>query len=351
MAGQKERLTRAEMVRRRRAGAAGQSAAASGKSAAADTKSQPAQSAAVMQSPSIFVRQGSMGTAVVERTRTRVKRKVTLPLRKGAEMVFPGLPIIKFSWRAFSGLLALVLAGFLGYFAYGSEFLVSTLSINGLRRVSATDIATVLNLGGMHAFLLDPQDILLDIETSFPEFFDVDVSVDFPAAINIGLTERDPVLAWEYESLTLWVDSDGNVFTPRGEAEGLITVQSTEAPPRIKVQMTDREIEIARELGILETEDEVMMKDGPVDPQLVQQILHLNDRKPEITKLTYSDKAGYGWHDEKRDMNVFFGPTLDDLDQKLLLFDAIKDYVSERNINVSAISVAFTQAPYYRVGK
>ena len=337
MAGQKEKLNRADSIRRRRADAADETAA---------PKSQRSPDSAVLHSAPVFVRQGVIGTSVVQRTRTQVKRKVAVPLRDGAEVIIPGLPILRFGWRLASGILALAMAILIGLVAGTDLFNTSAISINGLRRVSAADVASVLNLGGIPAYMLDPNDILLDIETSFPEFYNVSVDVTYPAVVNIALQERDPVIAWQYDTITLWVDAQGNVFTPRGEAEGLITVKSSVAPPRIQVLMTDREIQIARELGHLEQEDEVMMKDGPVDPELVKQILYLADQNPEIASLSYNPKNGYGWHDDNRDWNIFFGPTLDNLDQKLLLYSAIKDSVLVTGISIEAISVACTQAPF-----
>lgn len=342
MAGQKEKLNRADSIRRRRADAAGSAAA---------PKGQRTPDAAVLRNTPVFVRQGVVGTSVVQRTRTQVKRKVALPLRSGAEMIISGLPIVRFGWRLVSGVLALFMAVIITLVITTDTFTTSALSIQGLRRVNAADVAGVLDLGGTPAYLLDPDEILLDIQTSFPEFYDVNVDITYPAVVNISLKERGPVIAWKYDTLTLWVDADGNVFTPRGEADGLITVESSVAPPRIQVQMTDREIQIARELGRLEQTEEVMMKDGPVDPDLVKQILYLASQKPEITSLSYTPRNGYGWHDDQRDWNIFFGPTLDDLGQKLLLYAAIKDYVLEKGISIEAISVAFTQAPFYRLEK
>jgi len=338
----KERLNRAEEIRKRRAGETVNNGV---------QKRQRTQAMAVVRDTPIFVRQGLVGTPVVQRTRTQVKRKVAVPLQNGSEVVIPGLPILHPGWRLVSGFIALTLAALFILIAVTDVFDVSALSINGLQRVNAADIASILNLNGTPAFMLDPQEIQAEIETSFPEFYDINVEIVFPAVVNIHLSERSPVLAWKYDALTLWVDSEGNVFTPRGEADNLFTVKSSEAPPRIQVQMTDREIQIARELGILQSDDEILMKDGPVDPQLVRQILDLHERRPEITWLSYNPKSGFGWNDEKRDWNIYFGHDLDELDQKLLLYEAIKSYVMDKGIKINTISVAYTQAPFYRLEK
>jgi cell division protein FtsQ len=336
----KQDLSKAEIVRQRRK--------QQGKERS-ERKVQRAHEMPVIQNTPIFVRRGTMGTPVVQRTRTHVKRKIALPLQSGSEVVIPGLPMVRLGWRALSGFLSISLLVFLLMINLSSILDIDEISVIGLQRVNPVDVSNVLNLKGQPIYTVSPQTILERIEATFPEFYNVEVAIGFPKSVSIVVQERQPVIAWQYENLTMWIDAEGNIFPSRGTVDGLISIIANTAPPRLQIPMTDEEIKIARAENELADDQNLWLKDGPVDPDLVQKVLYLQNRMPQITQLSFYIKDGFGWHDGKNDWNVYFGHNLDDLDQKLLVYEQIKKWILDNQIHPDMISVAYLRAPYYRL--
>ena len=201
----KQTFSRADVIRQRRSQQTGKSAehqkqhAQPLAAAKMSAQQMSAREMPALHNTPIFVRRGVVGTPVVQRTRTQVKRKIAVPMQNGSEMVIPGLPILHPSWRLVSGFLSLMLSVLILLISFSSLFDVKELSIQGLQRVNGVDIASVLKLEGKPAFLIDPKAVLSNIESSFPEFYDVKIQIGFPAVVNIQLTERQPVIAWQYE--------------------------------------------------------------------------------------------------------------------------------------------------------
>ena len=338
---EKQILTKAEIVRQRRRQETPKRS---------ERKVQRVQSAPARQDTTVFVRRGVTGTPVVQRTRTQARRKVALPLQSGSEVNLPGLPLIHPGWRLLSGFVSIVLLVFLILMNTSSMLDINTVNIQGLRRVNSADVSSVLNLQGKAVYTVAPQVILEDLQAAFPEFYDIDVSVELPAAVNIQVNERQPVIAWQYENLSVWIDQDGGVFPQRGTADDLITVLANTAPRRLQVPMSDEEIAAAKQnMTEAEIEAAEWMKDGPVDPKLVQQILYLSQHLSDAKQISYRTDDGFGWHDTQQDWNVYFGHYLDNLDQKLLLYEFIRNYVLDQGLHPGMISVAYTRAPFYRL--
>ncbi len=336
----KTQISRADIVRQRRDQQLKQPV---------ERKSQRAQQMPAIQNTPIFVRRGIVGTPVVHRTRTQVKRRVVLPLQNGGEVSIPGLPIIRPGWRLLSIFIAMSLGIFLALASFSGLFDVASVSISGLQRNNSTDVVSILQLANRPIYTIDPQEVLEKINRSFPEFYDAQVEVKFPAHVYIQVRERQPVIAWQYDNLTLWIDQEGYIFSPRGTTEGIITVLSTEGPPRLKVPMSAEEIEqLSLEIGE-EINEIVVLKDGPVDTDFIQELLYLQARMPEIETISYNPSDGFGWHDNRENCNVYFGHRLNNLDQKLLLYETIKTYLSENGLNPGLISVAYIKAPFYRL--
>jgi len=232
---------------------------------------------------------------------------------------------------------------------FSSIFDINEISVSGLQRVNQADIMNILDLQGKPVYAANPQLILDRIHETFPEFYNVEVEVAFPAAVNIIVEERQPVIAWQYENLSMWIDQEGNIFPPRGTAESLLIIKANTAPPRLKVPMTEAEIKGARNDLNTEEKDGVWLKDGPVDPVFVQEVLALKEKLPEVDKLSYRRDDGFGWHDPSHNWNVYLGHRLNELDQKLLLYENITNWVTEKGIQPGLISVAYTRAPFYRL--
>jgi cell division protein FtsQ len=296
----------------------------------------------------ITMRSGTMGTRVVDRTRTHVRRKIALPLgTPGSEIQMPSLPMIKPGWRLLSGFIVIVLAIFLALILLAPEFRVGTPEIAGLHRLSVSDLDSVLQLSARPIFLIDPKGVETEIQALFPEFANISVKVDFPAKLMITVSERQPILAWQYGDFISWIDSEGYIFPARGqEGDPLFTIYADTAPPLIpvpeeEVQNPDEQID---QNNVSLTQDQKRL---PVDPEILRAITILQQKMPTLTALSYNQWDGFGWQDENN-WNVYLGFNLDDLDQKLIIYQAIKDMLLKQGIQPSMVSVAHIHAPFYR---
>lgn len=295
-----------------------------------------------------------MGTPVVQRTRSQVRRKIALPLKTpGTEVVMPGLPIIKPGWRILSSFLVVIFAVFLLLVNTMSEFKTGDITITGLQRLTATDIANVLKIYEKPIFSIDPEIIQFEIEDAFNELTDVSVEVIPPGTVAINVRERQPVLAWHYDNLILWIDSEGIIFSPRGEAGYLFTIYAQEAPPRMPVPQN-----LEKEDPTLDTDDvntsgsdttNGLTEKGPVSTDFIQSAIKLGERLPAGTVLSYTKRDGFSWHDNQNNWNVYIGFKLDNLEQKLLVYEYIVQMLLEKDIHPNMISVAYIHAPFFRL--
>ena len=69
---------------------------------------------------------------------------------------------------------------------------------------------------------------------------------------------------------------------------------------------------------------------------------------PAGTTLTYSQQNGMGWADN-RGWNVFVGVDLEQIDQKMKVYEAVVNKLSQEGITPVMISVENVHAPFYRM--
>lgn len=294
------------------------------------------------ETPQVFVR-GGIGTPVINRTQSRVRRKVAIPVGKsGAAMVMPALPILNPGWRLLSGLMVFVF-GFLVYaFCTSPEFRVAAPTVSGLQRINPADVEAVVGIHNVPIFMVDPQQIQRDLESAFPELINLSVEITLPAQLKISAQERQPVLIWQYGDQTLWVDTEGILFMPRGDAQPLLTVQSEDAPPTIA------DVASAHPADSGETESNSIPAKQVLDPLVLNAALQLNTLLPADNVLVYSQRNGFGWNDP-RGWKVFIGSSLENLEAKLQVYQELVDKLSQQGIQPSMISVEFLHAPFYRL--
>ena len=93
---------------------------------------------------------------------------------------------------------------------------------------------------------------------------------------------------------------------------------------------------------------EVAPKTKQMDLDIMASALLLSEQLPKNTNLVYSESEGLGWHDS-RGWDVYFGKTLDDLEMKISMYQAIIDQLEQKGITPSYVNLEYLSAPYYRV--
>lgn len=238
----------------------------------------------------------------------------------------PSLPRLRPGWRLLSGALILLIA--LGlYLAWTSPlFLVTSASVTGVQRLPAEEINAALGLNGVPVFLIAPRVLEESLLRAFPDVETVSVKVAFPARVIVSLRERQPVIAWIEGNAMTWVDAEGFAFRPRGEAPGLLTVLAAARPASVSADPQGRFL----------------------PPDLVRAFLKMAPYVPPGTPVLYDPQYGLGWNDA-RGWRAYFGLGTEDLALKLRIYETLINTLTQRGVRPTLVSVAYPNAPIYRL--
>jgi cell division protein FtsQ len=277
-----------------------------------------------------------MPTRPIAPTRTRRRYDVSLST-PGSELRLPAVPTLRWNWRMFSGLLTLLLLGWLYAFWSMPIFRISAVQITGLQRISERDVKLVLGLTNTPMFILQPEVMQRNLLEAFPEFSNARVELVWPNGVMVSVIERVPVLAWTVGGQRVWVDAQGMSFPARGEgdAPALVVIEAQDAPPA--------------PAGAVDLPEDTNPWFRPfMSPDLVSAILILRGFAPESVPLLYDAAHGLGWLDPNG-WRVYFGPDGSDMGQRLQVYQAIVSKLNENQMTPALISVEYLHAPFYRM--
>jgi cell division protein FtsQ len=251
------------------------------------------------------------------------RRRVDVTLSTpGAEIRLPSVPVVRNRARVLSGLLSAALLVGLILLISAPVFEVKAVDVDGIQRFSDQEIAQAASVEGRSVFTLDPEQIKMDLQLTYPGLTDVRVDVTWPAQVSVEIAERTPVLAWNYQGHVRWVDSQGVAFEPHGSGEGIITVRSTGLPPTLEHRF--------------------------VDPSLVKAVSRLEAHLPEGAVMEYDQEHGLGWRDPLG-WQVYFGKSDQDLQEKITIYQAVTKTLNRKGIQPSLISLEYLDGPFLRM--
>ncbi len=294
--------------------------------------------------PPVVVR-GNVGTPMRQKTvtRQRQRRQVAIPLRgSGAEIVIPGLPVIKFSARWISGALTAAFFVLLLFIVTSSTFEVTQADITGIHRVNAEDVESVLNLSNESIFNVNPGMIQQKLAAAFPELKNIQVAVSLPAVVSITAEERKPVIAWHAGDKVYWSDEEGVLFTPRGEERDLLVINIDGEMPfeAFEASLTEETDVMALQL--------LNANPRKVDSKALSTAQKLAREVEAGTALAYSQENGLGWVNATG-CEVFVGMDTANMQEKMVVYKAILEALNLAGLTPSKISVANVDAPFYRL--
>ena len=294
--------------------------------------------------PPVVVR-GNVTTPMRQKTVTqkRQRRQVTIPLRgSGAEIVIPGLPVIKFSARWISGALTIAFFVLLLFIVTSSTFEVTQADISGMHRVNATDVESMLDLNNESIFSVNPQEIQHKLETAFPELKNVQVTISLPAGVAITAEERKPIIAWHTDDKVYWSDEEGILFEPRGEESNLLVINIDGEMPFEAIEAS-----LAKEADEM-TFELLTANPRKVDNAALSTAQKLAREVEAGTALAYSQENGLGWVNAAG-CEVFVGMEATNMQEKMVVYKAILEALNLAGLTPSKISVANVDAPFYRL--
>jgi len=286
--------------------------------------------------PPILVRGSAAMVAPHSQSRARKgRRRFDIALNsQGAEMRLPAIPSIGIGWRLFSALLIGVL-GVMIYLLVSSQFFnVDGIEVSGLVRLSDDEINAVADVAGKSIIFVDPKVVEQKLQSAFPELENITVDTEVPNKVLVNLVERQPVMAWQEEGQTYWIDEFGLVYLPHGDNSPGITIQGSDL--------------LTSEAEGDELVPEGETQDRRISMELVSAILTLSQKLPENSPITYDNQHGIGWFDP-RGWQVYFGSDGEDMDVKWQVYSKTFKRLKKAGIRPALISVEHVHAPYYRL--
>jgi cell division protein FtsQ len=259
----------------------------------------------------------------------------------------------RIGWRLLSFLL-LATCSFALFTAWRApQYKVSTIQIQGLKRLSEEEVLSVLDVYGKHIFALEKNSVIEPLKRAYPELKDIRVEFSLPSKVFLYVSERQPMITWQTNKTLIWIDSEGRLIPANGDGGNMLSIQADALPTyRIKI---DDEVEnidnvIRDKPPIKETSANQAFFYYPkqIDGNLLTAILQLNAWMPDESVLLYQEKRGVGWNDI-RGWDVFIGSKLENINHKMVMYETIVHKLEEQGIQPSMVSVEFLHAPYYRL--
>ena len=259
----------------------------------------------------------------------------------------------KIGWRLLSFAL-LAICSFALLTAWRSpQYKVSTIQIKGVNRLSEEEVLNALDIYGKHIFALEKQSVIEPLSRAFPELKDIRVEFSLPAKVFLTVTERQPMITWQTNETQIWIDSEGYLIPANGEAGKMLSIQA-DAMPTYRL-IVDEEVEnmenVIRDKPQLKevgTNQAFFFYPKQIDGNLLTAILQLNAWMPDESVLLYQEKRGVGWNDI-RGWEVFIGSKLENINDKMVMYETIVRKLEDQDIQPSMVSVEFLHAPYYRL--
>lgn len=260
---------------------------------------------------------------------------------------------VRLGWRPLSLIISIYLIFLLNNAWQSPMFRISGIDIIGTKRIEKSDVQSVLNIEGQHSFAIDIEQIRNEIFSGFPEFRQVNITLEMPSDLRIRVEERQPVISWLNSDRPFWIDSEGYLIPARGESNVMLSIRA-DSPPSYNLQY-----DLSKTLTKKMIQDKASFLPGisdlafysvpkRIDDGLLSAILQLNAWMPEEKTLLYQRIRGLGWKDD-RGWDVFVGQKLEKINEKMVMYQTIVNNLEDQEINPVLVSVEFIHAPYYRL--
>jgi hypothetical protein len=198
------------------------------------------------------------------------------------------------------------------------SFYLSVIPVIGARSIPEEEIVEASGLAGIHIFSADPTNSAEQIQ-KVPGVVSATVTLGWPNEVNIQIGEEIPVAIWVQAGKTFWINESGQLLPARSAVPGLLVIESEQSEPAI---------------------------DNEFVPESIRRgAFQLQKLRPNIDHLFYLPGTGLSYQDG-RGWRVHFGSG-EDMDQKLVVYEAIVDDLLSRKLDISYISVKNQDKPYY----
>lgn len=226
------------------------------------------------------------------------------------------------------------------------NFYLTTIPVEGVISVPATEVVQASNLAGSHIFAADPGTAAQQIMANVPGIISAEVTLNWPNQVQITVTEDSPIAIWVEGSNQFWVTRTGRLIPARSASLGLLMIQSevegVGAATAVPTPTADDETETVDGETAVDSAT-ANMRFLPHD--VLAGALQLKQLRPNIDRLYYRPSSGLSYQDG-RGWRVFFG-TGTDMSQKLVVYETIVEELLAEGLTPQYVSVSNQEKPYY----
>lgn len=235
-------------------------------------------------------------------------------------------------------------------------FYLTTIPVDGVASIPASEIVDASGLAGAHIFAADPVEAADNIAT-MPGVISATVSLEWPNSALIRIKEDTPIAVWQEDDETYWINTEGDLVPARVDVPGLLHIRvngaddgdtsdgSSAASEATQVDETSAAEETEREAA-LSGESHLEATAMPFVPEdVLQGALQLRELRPNIDVLDYDVSGGLSFQDG-RGWRVYFG-TGTDMAEKLAVYETLVEHLMAEQETPVYISVSNQEKPVY----
>jgi hypothetical protein len=286
----------------------------------------------------------------------RRRRKKTEPVRFGLST----LKRFIFNARWISlGLLVLSVFALVDIYEE-QRFYLTYIPVEGSVVISPEEIAKASGLAGRHAFSADPADAARKIG-ELPGIISATVTLRWPNEVFIKVNEEVPVAIWAENGHDYGVTQSGRLIPAVQLTPGLLRIESESKIKPLSLigegtlnelkgqaENADGKSSGREENGSSADQERPQTSLAFIPPDVLDGAMQLRELQPAIDKLYYKPAGGLSYQDE-RGWRGYFGTGLE-MNQKLVVYEAIVADLTARGIQPEYISVSNQKKPYYGTG-
>lgn len=228
------------------------------------------------------------------------------------------------------------------------RYYLTTVPVEGSVTIPAHEIAQASGLAGVHVFAADPNLAAAAI-ADVPGVISAEVSLSWPNEVAIRVVEDTPIAVWRQDGQSYWINSDGDLLPARTGSIGLLVIDAA-GVSRPEATVAD-EASAEAETAVVPPTPAGTTTAGPtfISKEVLAGALLLQQLRPELESLSYDPGSGL-YFEDNRGWRASFG-TGTDMEQKVVVYEAIVASLTEEGITPSLISVSNQEKPYYRIGQ
>jgi len=244
------------------------------------------------------------------------------------------LPKIDFSSITVALIIAALSLGLTYVALYTPVFSVQSVDVSGTKLVDPYAIINGLGVLGKPLLTLDRDQVRVNILATYPEVKEVSVRPTFPNKLHIDIIERIPIAEWHQEGKVVWVDYEGYAFEPKSQTSSLPIVDALDPAP------TPGESTL-----------NVYGAKPFIYPQLASAVQTVSRMLPQGTVITYTPDDGLSWIDPIGGWQVLYGKTDGNNSEKMAVYQALVEHLTQEGIVPTLISVEFPSNPIYKTAE